>query len=158
MSSIPNKKSWKDALEAIVHQRVVKPGAKLTAFPKGVDHGPLTSKFFTTDADLYAPGVRSRLQLCANQHMAHISFGDHGVHVAWVKSALQDLVLPALDGYIPTPDMAPCDVFGAATQYCVLKYKRKNTIINRDYQFEIDAIIGIKTIRMLDAHLKMLHL
>ncbi len=155
MSAIANKKAWKDALDAVVHQRTRKSRLTPTPFPKGVERGPLKSKLFS-EADRYVPGVRARLQACADNHMSHIQFGHRGMHVAWVKSALHDIVLPAMDDYIPVPDLAPYDEFGAATRYSVLKYKRKNTIINRDYQDTADDIIGIKTIRMIDFHLQWL--
>ncbi|MFY7953439.1 MAG: hypothetical protein ACOVT5_13120, partial [Armatimonadaceae bacterium] len=89
-----------------------------------------------------------RLQACSREHNSHITRKDSGSHVALVQNALILLDAAVIDaGELDRAE------YGPSTASAVLKYKQKHAIINFTYQTTADDIVGIMTIRDLDARM-----
>jgi hypothetical protein len=85
------------------------------------------------------------LEACARDNAAHIFRGARGVHVGKIQAALVSLD----DATIDIGEWES-EFYGPSTEAAVLAYKSKRSIINRDYQTQPDAIVGIMTIASLD--------
>jgi peptidoglycan hydrolase-like protein with peptidoglycan-binding domain len=97
---------------------------------------PLASKLFRGDPDLEAAAVSDP---------AHIVPGAAGPHVNKIQQALIEL-----DG----ADIAQDGSYGPETAAAVLAYKRKRSIINRNYQTQADDIVGRMTVAALDKEMR----
>jgi peptidoglycan hydrolase-like protein with peptidoglycan-binding domain len=100
---------------------------------------PLKSNLFAGDA---------RLEACAASNPDHVTPGATGPHVRKIQGAVM-----TLDG--ANIDQGELDTarYGPSTAAAVLAYKTKRDIVNRTYQSQADDIVGIMTIKALDAEL-----
>lgn len=92
----------------------------------------------------------SRLQRCAVEHPSHVQRGDSGPHVRLIQIALMVLDNADIDA-----GEASASTFGPSTEQAVLAYKTTRRIINLSYQTKPDAVVGIMTIRALDAEIAL---
>ena len=100
----------------------------------------------TLKSNLFAGDAR--LQACALSHPNHITPGATGPHVRKLQAALA-----VLDGAVIDKGEVEAGRYGPGTARAVLAYKKKRTIVNRGYQSQADDIVGILTIKALDAEL-----
>ncbi len=103
--------------------------------PKGL----LKSNLFAGDA---------RLELCAASNPGHVAPGAGGPHVRKVQAAVM-----VLDGAAIAQGELDSARYGPSTARAVLAYKTKRHIVNRAYETQADDIVGIMTIKALDAEL-----
>jgi len=89
-----------------------------------------------------------RLQQCAMSNPRHVKQGDKGPYVKLIQLAM--LILGDLD--VDDGEMAN-QYYGSSTAAAVLDYKQKRNIINPAYQSQADDIVGIMTIKAIDAEL-----
>ena len=93
-----------------------------------------------------------QLQDCSIKNSAHISQKDNktGAHVTKIQTALIRID--------PTLKIAQSEIdsatYGDTTAKAVQKYKEDRSIINFTYQNSADDVVGIMTIRRLDAEVK----
>ena len=99
----------------------------------------LKSNLFAGDA---------RLEACAVSHHDHVTPGATGPHVRKIQGAIM-----ALDGAVIDKGESDAAHYGPSTARAVLAYKTKRDIVNRSYQSQADNIVGIMTIKALDAEL-----
>lgn len=92
--------------------------------------------------------ANQRLQQCALANPSHVVEGDKGPHVKLIQLAM--LILGDKD--IENAELTG-QIYGKTTAAAVLDYKQKRKIINRSYQTQADAIVGIMTIQAMDAEL-----
>ena len=94
----------------------------------------------------------SQLQDCSIKNSAHISQKDNktGAHVTKIQTALIriDATLKIAQSEIDSA------TYGDTTAKAVKKYKEDRSIINFGYQNSADDIVGIMTIKRIDAELK----
>ena len=100
----------------------------------------------TLKSNLFAGDAR--LEACAVSHADHITPGAIGPHVRKIQGAIM-----ALDGAVIDQSEFDAARYGPSTARAVLAYKRKRDIVNRSYQSQADDIVGIMTIKALDAEL-----
>ena len=94
-----------------------------------------------------------RLIRCADINAAHVTPGSTGDFVTLIQRAIT-----AIDGTeIDRPELDSA-TYGPSTAAAVLKYKTSRSIINPTYQTKPDDIVGIMTIRSLDAEMVTLEL
>jgi hypothetical protein len=105
----------------------------------GKSAGLLKSNLFAGDA---------RLERCATSNPDHVTRGAVGSHVRKIQSALVAVGDAAID-------QAELDAgrYGPSTAQAVLAYKTERDIVNRSYETAADDIVGIMTIKALDAEL-----
>jgi hypothetical protein len=101
--------------------------------------GLLKSNLFAGDA---------RLELCASSNAGHITPGSVGPHVRKIQTAVM-----LLDDVEIDRQELDANRYGPGTAEAVLAYKIKRDIVNRSYQSQADDIVGIMTIKTLDAEL-----
>jgi peptidoglycan hydrolase-like protein with peptidoglycan-binding domain len=99
----------------------------------------LKSNLFAGDA---------RLEACAASHPAHVMPGATGPHVRKIQEAII-----TLDGAVIDQAELDASHYGPSTASAVLAYKSKRDIVNPSYQSQADNIVGIMTIKALDAEL-----
>jgi hypothetical protein len=97
----------------------------------------LKSNLFAGDA---------RLEACAVSNPDHVTPGATGPHVRKIQGAVM-----VLDGAVINKNEVEAGRYGPSTARAVLAYKRKRDIVNRSYQSQADDIVGIMTIKALDA-------
>ena len=97
----------------------------------------LRSKLFSGD---------SKLEPCAVADPAHITPGAVGDHVGKIQQALM-----LIDGLTINPAELASRRYGPSTAAAVLAFKRKRNIIRN--QTQVDNIVGIFTIKALDAEM-----
>lgn len=95
----------------------------------------------------------TRLAGCAVDHARHVTKGDQGLHVAKIQCAVLMLQGGNIDG-----TEASGMRYGASTAKAILAYKNRRRIINPSYQSQADDIVGIMTIRALDAEMALVEL
>lgn len=90
----------------------------------------------------------ARLEACATSNPDHVTPGSAGPFVRKIQGAVM-----ALDG--TSIDQVELDAgrYGPSTAAAVLAYKQARDIINRTYQTQADNVVGIMTIKALDAEL-----
>jgi hypothetical protein len=89
-----------------------------------------------------------RLNRCSLDNAAHVTPGTKGPFVCLIQRALC-----AVDGaQIAEAEMRE-QTYGKTTAAAVLNYKTARAIINYSYQTKPDDIVGVMTIRALDAEL-----
>jgi hypothetical protein len=99
----------------------------------------LESNLFAGDA---------RLDACAVSNRDHVTPGATGPHVRKIQAAVM-----VLDGAVIDKGELDAARYGPSTARAVLAYKRKRDIVNHSYQSQADDIVGIMTIKALDAEL-----
>lgn len=95
----------------------------------------------------------ARLAGCLVDNAKHVAPGDQGPHVAKIQCA----VLMLEGGTISGAEAAQMR-YGPTTAKAVLAYKTRRKIINTSYQRDPDPIVGIMTIRSLDAEIALAEL
>jgi hypothetical protein len=100
----------------------------------------------TLKSNLFAGDAR--LEACAVSNPAHVTPGSAGPHVRKIQGAVM-----ALDGAVIDQGELDAARYGSSTARAVLAYKKKRGIVNRSYQSQADDIVGIMTIKALDAEL-----
>jgi peptidoglycan hydrolase-like protein with peptidoglycan-binding domain len=87
-----------------------------------------------------------RLGKCATLNPSHVTEGENGPHVKLIQLALM---------ITDNADIARAELeassYGPSTKAAVLAFKTQRSIINFSYQSKPDPIVGIMTIRALDA-------
>jgi hypothetical protein len=104
----------------------------------------LKSQLFAGDA---------KLEAAATSHPAHIVPGARGPHVKKIQGALITLD----EAKIATPELAAA-LYGTTTANAVLAYKKKRSVINKNYQSSADNIVGIMTMKSMDDELVALEI
>jgi hypothetical protein len=99
----------------------------------------LRSKLFRGDPKLEAAAVHDA---------AHIKLSALGAHVYKIQTALT-----LLDGAVISADEVQRTFYGTSTASAVLAYKRKRSVINRNYQTQADDIVGKMTMASLDSEI-----
>lgn len=89
-----------------------------------------------------------RLQKCSVENPSHVQNGDKGEHVRLIQLALM-----VLDNADIADSEFSSSTYGPTTKDAVLAYKTKRSIINYSYQSKADAVVGIMTVRAMDAEL-----
>lgn len=92
-----------------------------------------------------------RLVACSVSNPQHILTGDKGEHVALIQYALLVIEKAAI-----TDAELDAGSYGKTTAAAVLQYKTKRSIINASYQTKPDNVVGIMTIKTLDAEIRLI--
>jgi peptidoglycan hydrolase-like protein with peptidoglycan-binding domain len=96
----------------------------------------LRSKYFRGDPQLESASRENRF---------HILMGAQGLHVEKIQQAL----MLCDESNVEASEIAS-RTYGPSTAAAVLRFKKKRNIVNRSYQTQADAIVGIYTIQALD--------
>lgn len=112
----------------------------------GINKPEILGKLGILKSNLFAGDAR--LEACATSNPDHVTPGTVGPQVRKIQGAVI-----TLDDAIISSSEFNTGLYGPSTARAVLAYKTKRNIVNRSYESRADDIVGIMTIRRLDAEL-----